>query len=61
MKSKSLAVLIARMNRVMVEVEGMKAENKQREMQGESMAYWEDSFCIKASELEQIEQELMIL
>jgi len=44
---KRLALILA----VQTEIEGMKAENKQREILGNSMAYTEEDFIDKASEL----------
>ncbi len=44
---KRLALILA----IQAEIEGMKAENKQREQQGYSMAWTEVDFCQKASEL----------
>lgn len=44
---KRLALVLA----VQAEIEGMKAENKQREQQGYSMAWNESEFCQKAEEL----------
>ena len=44
---KRLALILA----VQAEIEGMKAENMQREQQGYSMAWTETDFCQKAEEL----------
>jgi len=44
---KRLALVLA----TQAEIEGMKAANKQREIQNDSMAYPEDSFFDKANEL----------
>lgn len=44
---KRLALVLA----VQAEIEGMKAENMQREQQGYSMAWTEIDFCQKAEEL----------
>jgi hypothetical protein len=44
---KRLALVLA----VQAEVEGMKAENMQREQIGHSMAWTEADFCEKAEEL----------
>ena len=44
---KRLALVLA----VQAEIEGMKAENKQREIQGDSMAYTDKDFSEKANEL----------
>ncbi|MFV0392431.1 MAG: hypothetical protein ACK5KP_11210 [Paludibacteraceae bacterium] len=44
---KRLALVLA----VQAEIEGMKAENMQREQQGYSMAWAENDFCQKADEL----------
>ena len=43
---------------IMVEVEGMKAENEHRKMQGLSQAYGEEAFQCKVAELQGIEREL---
>ena len=45
---------LALLSAINVEVEGMKAENKQREVQGESMAYTEHKFVEKAEELKDL-------
>ena len=47
---KRLALILA----VQAEIEGMKAENIQREHQGLSVAYGDHSFKIKADELREI-------
>lgn len=47
---KRLAKILA----VWAEIEGMKAENKQREQQNFSMAWTESDFCAKADELRQL-------
>ena len=44
---RRLALVLA----VQAEIEGMKAENMQREQQGYSMAWTETDFCQKAEEL----------
>lgn len=44
---KRLALILA----VQSEIEGMKAENMQREQLGYSMAYTDSDFCGKAEEL----------
>ena len=44
---KRLALVLA----IQAEIEGMKAENKQREIQGDSMAYIDKDFSEKANEL----------
>ena len=44
---KRLALVLS----VQAEIEGMKAENKQREILDESMAFTDKDFCCKASEL----------
>lgn len=36
--------VMGRIARAQIRVEGMKAENMQREQRGESIAYWNDSF-----------------
>ena len=43
---------------VQAEIEGMKAENKQREYLGQSMAYSEDCFNLKAQELNELAREI---
>ena len=40
-------------------VEGMRAENKQREVLGESMAYTEQDFAYEAAELERLSYEVI--
>ena len=47
---KRLALILA----VQAEIEGMKAENMQREDRGESMGYTDSDFCEKSEELKQI-------
>ena len=47
---KRLALILA----VQAEIEGMKAENMQREQQGYSMAWTKTDFCQKADELRNI-------
>ena len=47
---RRLALILA----VQAEIEGMKAENMQREQQGYSMAWTESDFCEKAEELRQL-------
>ena len=47
---KRLALILA----VQAEIEGAKAENKQREVIGHSMAYDESQFAYLAEELRQI-------
>jgi len=44
---KRLALVLA----IQAEIEGMKAENMQRERLNHSVAYTESSFCEKAEEL----------
>jgi hypothetical protein len=44
---KRFALVLA----IQAEIEGMKAENMQREQQGYSMAWTETDFCQKAEEL----------
>ena len=44
---RRLALVLA----VQAEIEGMKAENMQREQRGYSMAWTETDFCQKAEEL----------
>ena len=44
--------LICRVQRHSTMIEGMKAENKQREHLGQAMAYQEDSFLIEAEKYE---------
>lgn len=39
---------------VEVDVEGMKAKNKEREANGDSLAYGEDAFCGKINEIDKI-------
>lgn len=46
-EAKRLALVLA----VQAEIEGMKAENMQRQAVGSSMAYDDKSFCDKADEL----------
>lgn len=43
---------------IMVEVEGMKAENVQRIDNGHSIAYDDGAFCEKAGELRELAQEM---
>ena len=45
---------VAKMNAIMVEVEGMKVFNSQRVDQGYSPGYGEEVFMAKSSELEHI-------
>jgi hypothetical protein len=47
---KRLALILA----IQAEIEGMKAENMQREQQGYSMAWTESDFFEKAEELRQL-------
>ena len=47
---KRLALILA----VQAEIEGMKAENMQREQKGYSMAWTESDFCEKAEELRRL-------
>jgi len=47
---KRLALILAKQT----EVEGMKAENKQRELLGHSLSYGEDSFQEKVNDLENL-------
>ena len=47
---KRLALILA----IQAEIEGMKAENMQREHQGLSVTYGDHSFQIKAEELREI-------
>ena len=44
---KRLALVLA----TQAEIEGMKAENKQREIQGHDLTYTEKDFSVKANEL----------
>lgn len=48
------ARLLLQAQAVLVRVEGMKAENSQREHRGESMAYTEDDFEDKACEIDDV-------
>lgn len=47
---KRLALILA----VQAEIEGMKAENKKKEILGHQIAYNEDSFLIKADNLKEL-------
>ena len=56
---KEVARLFVKAQRIVVEVEAMKAENEYRaQYEHESQAYSEDCFNIKAAELAQIERDL---
>lgn len=44
---------------VIAEIEGMKAENVQREGSGRSLAYTEDAFFEKANELRSLSDYIM--
>ena len=52
--------LIARMNAIIIRVEGMKVANKEREMQGYALAYNEQSFIECQQEIEIIAGRLNI-
>jgi hypothetical protein len=58
--AKSLSVWIE-CQRILVDVEGMKAENQQRILLGHSLAYTEDAFQKKSVELNQSGNWLMEL
>jgi hypothetical protein len=49
--------LICRVQRHSTLIEGMKAENKQREYLGQSMAYCEGSFMVEAEKYEEFAKE----
>jgi len=42
----------------LAQIEGMKAENQQRELRGKSMAYCEDAFQVVSDTLEKIGHQL---
>lgn len=44
---KRLAIVLS----IQAEIEGMKSDNKQREMDGHSLSYNDSDFCNKAEEL----------
>jgi len=50
--------LVAEGQAIAIEVQGMKFENEQRIHLNQSMAYQEDSFCIKAKELKIVADKL---
>jgi len=54
MTAESLLKIQLLQDAINAEVQGMIAENKQCELLGESMAYQEDSFLIKANELRKL-------
>lgn len=45
-----IAIIIARIARAYIEVQGMKTKNKQRELDGSSLAYSEEHFCYLINE-----------
>lgn len=55
---KHTVIIFAQILAVQAEIEGMKAENTQREMMGQSLACGEDFFNIKADELRELSKKL---
>lgn len=47
-----------KVNALLVEVESMKADNKARELYGQSLAYTGDNFRSIAIEIEQLSQQI---
>ena len=50
---------VALMNALMVQVEGMKAENAQRGVEGHSPAYVENDFLLIVAQLEELSVEFV--
>ena len=58
LRALEFEALIAEAQAISCEIQGMKYENEQRIILGQSMAYQEDMFIIKAEELREIAQNL---
>ena len=58
MEQKDILYYQAKLLMIYAELEGMKADNKMREMYGNTIAYGEDSFLLIKKELETMVRDM---